>query len=370
MAENKLFPAIATIVGTTIGTGYLGIPYVIARAGFSIGLIYIILVALFVLLINLYLGEVILRTKGNHQLVGYAEKYLGKKGKFFVFLAMIFGIYAALLAHLIVEGRSLSYLIFENYNFAIVFSLIFWLILLNLTYIGLRALKKYEKEAIVLVIFLVALIFFIFIDKIKTENLSYIGEEIFSPFGVILFSLLSFSAMPEVERILKGQEKLMKKVIFISILIPFFIYFLFTIVTVGVFGRNINEIATISLGRFFTILGIITISMSSFALSIALRDMFRFDLKLGRFKGWLLASFVPLFLFLIFYYFNLLSYVKILAVSGIVSGGTLGIITLLMNIKAKKLGNRKPEYSTKINWLIIFVLALIFLAAVILQIFY
>ena len=77
----QLLTATSSIAGTCIGAGFLGIPYVAAKSGFLIASAYLIIFSVIILLINLYLGEIILRTKGNHQLTGYAQKYLGKKGK-------------------------------------------------------------------------------------------------------------------------------------------------------------------------------------------------------------------------------------------------------------------------------------------------
>lgn len=59
-----------------IGAGILGIPYVVAKAGFLTGLLDLIIIGLAVLVLNLYVGEIMLRTKEDHQLTGYAEKYL------------------------------------------------------------------------------------------------------------------------------------------------------------------------------------------------------------------------------------------------------------------------------------------------------
>lgn len=366
MTKSKFLPALAILIGTTIGAGFLGIPYVVSKSGFIPGLIYLIIIASFILVVKLYLGEISLRTKENHQLAGYAEKYLGKPGKLVMFLAMVFGIYGALLAYMIAEGNSLSYLIFGNSNYSFMLSLAFWLVMSFLTFIGLRALKKYEKIAVFLILAIVLLIAVIFSSKIQVDNLSYMGSDLFIPFGVILFSFLAFSAMPEVKRILSGQEKLMKKVIIIGILVPFIVYLLFALVAVGVYGRDVNEIATLSFGRIFSILGVLAMFTAFFTSSLAMRDMYRFDFKLGRFKGWLLAIGIPLILFLLFH--RLANFISVLSIAGIVSGGLTGILILVMNLKAKKLGNRKPEYSIRINWWIIALLSLIFITAVILEI--
>lgn len=369
--DNKIIPAIATLVGTVIGAGFLGIPYVVAKSGFIVGIFYILIIALFMLIFKLYLGEVTLRTKGNHQLTGYAEKYLGKKGKILMSFTIIFGIYSALLAYLIAEGQSLSYIFLGNFKYSLIFSLLFWLVLSYLTFIGLKALKKYEKISMFIILLLFIIILFKYSGKINAENLSYINKEnLFLPFGVILFSFLGFSAIPEVRRILITKEKLMKEVIIVGITIPLIVYLLFTFIIVGVFGTGVNEIATLTLGRFFSLLGVFTMFTAYFVISIAIRDMFRFDLNLGRFKGWILSIIIPLILFLIVFFFKIESFITILGISGIVSGGVTGILILFMNYKAKREGNRKPEYQIKINKLIIFLLSLILILGVLLELFF
>jgi amino acid permease len=368
--DNKLLPALAILVGTIIGAGFLGIPYVVAKSGFIPGIFLLLFVFLFMLITKLYLGEVILRTRGNNQLTGYAKKYLGKWGEILMFFAMIFGIYSALIAYLIGEGRSLSYLFFGNFNFGFIFSLLFWMVLSYFTFIGLRALKKYEKISMFLVMFLFILITIRYGTGIQIENLVYSNKtNLFLPFGVILFSFLGFSAMPEVERIMRGREKHMKEIIILGLLIPLLAYSIFTLIIVGNFGLEVNEIATLSLGRFYSLLGIFTMFTAYFVLSIAIRDMFRFDLKLGRLRGWALSSFVPLIIFIFLHFLKLDSFAQILGIAGVVSGGLTGILILIMNYKSKRKGTRNPEYQMKINKIIIFILSLIFILAVFLELF-
>src|SRR3990167_1848687 len=80
-ARHRLWIAITSLIGTIIGAGILGLPYVISQVGLFYGAILIVLLGLAFLGINLFLGEIVLRTNGKHQLTGYAEKYLGPKGK-------------------------------------------------------------------------------------------------------------------------------------------------------------------------------------------------------------------------------------------------------------------------------------------------
>src|SRR3989344_2790109 len=68
---TKTFTGISILVGAIIGAGFLGIPYVLMQSGFAIGVIEIIILASVMILVMLYLGEITLRTRGEHQLVGY-----------------------------------------------------------------------------------------------------------------------------------------------------------------------------------------------------------------------------------------------------------------------------------------------------------
>ena len=85
--------------------------------------------------------------------------------------------------------------------------------------------------------------------------------------------------------------------------------------------------------------------------------------------SFLFVSGFPLVLYLFFTFFNLVDFIKILGIGGVVSGGLTGILILLMNLKAKKEGTRKPEFSISINWLIIGILSLIFLAGIFVELF-
>ena len=370
--KSRTFPAIATLTGTIIGAGFLGIPYVISKSGFPIGLFYILFLGIIMLIVRLYLGEVILRTKTSHnlQLVGYAQKYLGRTGKFLIFFSMIFGIYSSIVAYLIGEGESLSFLFFNKTSYALLFGILFWLLMSILTYKGLGALKKFESVALVVVIGFIVIISALFASRINIQNLSYINyKHIFLPFGVILYAFLGTAVMPELERMLRGKEKLMKKVTIIGGIIPIIVYLLFTIVVVGAFSPDqIPEIATLALGRIFVFFGMVTMFTAFFSLSIALRDMYRFDFKLGRFKGWLLTMIIPAILFILTAIFNLATFTGILGLAGGVAGGIEITTILFMNMKAKKQGKRKPEYSVKINWPIIISLSILFILGIVYEV--
>ena len=54
--DKHFYGAIATLVGCIIGAGVLGMPYVIAQAGFLTGMLAIVFLGIIVLFVYLYLG--------------------------------------------------------------------------------------------------------------------------------------------------------------------------------------------------------------------------------------------------------------------------------------------------------------------------
>mgnify|MGYP001616560226 CR=1 FL=1 len=368
--KNKIFLAgLSILIGTAIGAGVLGIPYVVAKSGFLIGLSYIVLLGGIILLANLYLGEIVLRTKGNHQLGGYAKKYLGKTGKLFMSFAFIFGIYSAILAYLVGISESFSFLFYGNFNYSILIGILFGIFMSYLLWRGLKALKNFEKFGVSAIFILFILIAVFFTKKIYLENLTMINANFFFlPFGVVLFALLSFSAIPEINLILKKDKILMKKILLFGTLITILFYILFTFIVVGFKGVETPEIATIALGPIFIVLGIFTMFTSYLALGNALQDSFIYDFKYKKIKAWILTAIIPIFLFLFVKLFDFFSFTKILSIGGVVSGGLIAILILLMISKAKEKGDRKPEYSICINWFVIGLLSLIFVAGVVREI--
>jgi len=267
-------------------------------------------------------------------------------------------------------GESISFLISGNSSYTTLFGILFGVGMSGLLWRGMKALKKYEKIGVSIVLGLLVLIVILFSNKIEVANLIYFNVgNIILPFGVILFALMSFHAIPEVKIVLYKKEKLMKKVLIFGTLISVIFYSLFTLVVVGFKGIATPEIATLALGTVFVFLGIFTMFTSWFALGNALEENFMFDERMRKKKAWVLTSFMPILIFLIIRFFEFFSFTHILSIGGVFSGGLVAILILLMIKKAKKKGSRKPEYSMPVNWFIIWFLILIFVLGVVREIF-
>ncbi len=367
----KLFSGIATMTGMIIGAGFLGMPYVIAKSGFLMGLVLTIIIGFSLMVMKLYLGEVLLRTEKTHQLPGLAEIYLGKWGGRIMFYSMLFGIYLSSIAYLLGEGESLSYLFFGSLNYAAYFSFGLWILISGFVYQGIRVLKKGASVGLILVSLILILIVIFFLGSIKTENLvAYNLDNAFVPIGVILFSLMGFSAVPEARRALLRNEKLLKKSILIAMLISMSVYILFTFIVVGYKGVDTPDIATISLGKPFILLGILTMFTAYFGSTMAMRDIYRFDLGYKKFKAWILACFIPFALFLAVYLFNLANFVQIIGFTGAIFCTLDGIMVLLMVRKARKIGKRKPEYRVKLPSWVIWILMVVLVGGLVFEILF
>ena len=366
--KKRFLVAVSILVGTCIGAGVLGIPFVAAQAGFSVALVYIVLIGLMIFLVNLYLGEIALRTKGDHQLPGYANKYLGKKGFYLMEFATVFGIYSAIVAYIWGVGESLSFLITKNGSYTLLFGVVFALFMSWLLWGGIKSLKKFEKYGVAVILSLLVVIFIVFIKKIDLGNLyTFFPENIFLPFGVILFALMSFHAIPEIKIVLRNKEKLMKKVLVTGTLVSIVFYTLFAFVVVGFKGIETPEIATLALGTIFVFLGIFTMFTSYFALGVALMENFVFDERFKKSEAWFFTAIVPIFVFVLIKTFDYFSFTKILGIGGVVSGGLTGILVLLMITNAKQKGDRIPEFSVPVSWFVIGLLSLIFILGVIVE---
>ena len=382
MAKKEVFEATATLIGCIIGAGVLGIPYVIAKAGLLSGILNIIGIGLAILLVHLYLGEIVLKVKGNHQLTGYAEKYLGKKAKTLMMFAMIFGIYGALIAYTMGEGAALSAIFGGS---PILLSLIFFAIVSAIIFIGIKALKRSEFLITLLMLITVVIISLLSFPKLNLTNLTLFNPTanglsnlflFFSPYGVILFAFLGTVAIPEMKEILGKNKKAMKKAIIIGTLIPMFIYILFAIITVGVVGlegfNSLGEderIATIALGRligpmmvlFGNLFAVFAMATSFIALGTALKEMYQYDYNLNKHLAFFLTISFPLLIFLIDAFAkDITNFINALGLAGAVSGGTSGILIVLIfwKIKSKKGIILKFTKSKAMGYFLIFLLSL------------
>lgn len=376
---KKKFPlALATLLGTIIGAGIFGIPYVIQKSGIIPGLFYFLILGGAVLLLHLFFGEIVLRTKAKHRLVGYSQKYLGDWGRILITISTILGISGALLAYTIIGGDFLK-IIFSPFLdlSSFHFSLIFWLILSYFIFRGIKLIAPAELLMNIIFFFIIFLIFLFALPKINLQNFTLVNlPHLFLPYGVILFSLVGIPAIPVIGEILGTSEerKVFKKVIIAAIIIAIVLYSFFVLAVIGVSGQNTTSEALQGLipplGQKIVILGalfgILAFATSFLVLGNYLKNTLFYDYKIPR---WISASFacgLPLILFLI----GFRGFIETIGFVGTIIGAIEGAVIVLIFKKVKIFGDRQPEYSLKIPSILLYFLIGIFILGAISQIFY
>lgn len=376
MTKNFLF-ALSVLIGTMVGAGIFGIPYVAVKSGIVPSFFYFLILGGIVLLVHLFFGEIILRTKENYRLIGFARKYLGDWSTGLITVSVVFGVIGALLAYLILIG-DFSRIIFSSISDISSFNLtlIFWVILSYFVFRGIKLIAPTElltNTIFFLVIFIILGFSFTKFDPFNLPLFPPAGRlpDIFLPYGVILFSLVGWSAIPEIVGIFKNsQEKReLKRVIILATIVVVVFYLLFAILLGGIAGRNTSPDTLSGLIPFLggkiiffgALAGLITIADSFLILALFLRNSFVYDLKLSQISATLITCGLPLILFLA----GFRSFIGAISFVGTLVGAIEGIMIILIFKKAKFLGDREPEYNLKVpSLLLYFLIAILILGAI------
>lgn len=343
-----LFEAVAIIVGTIIGAGIVGIPYVFAKSGFLTGALVLVLVSIALLLARLMLGEVVMRTSKEFQLTGYTEHYLGRSLKNIQGFVLIISLLGTLLAYIIGQGDVLSALFGgSGFNWSIGFYLVFSFLVI----MGINAVKRSELFMIVALFFVISVIAVITAPDIQFTLLNDIDiSNILMPFGVVLFASAGLVSVPQAWTVLKNNKKgSLKKAIWIGSLIPFFVYLIFAALVVGITGSSTTEVATVGLGQAIgphmiiigNVFSFFAIATSFLTLALALTDILIHDYRIPRPVASGLVLIVPLLMFAV----GLRDFILIISVVGSLTVGINGLLSIGLYWKARKNGDQEPEYA-------------------------
>jgi len=367
---KKYILALATFCGTIIGVGIFSLPYAAAKFGFYPTIFYLIALSGLTVIIHLIFGEICLRTPQNHRLPGLTEIYFGKKIKLLPVLTNSIGLFGASLAYLIVGGDFLTNVVQPIFGGnELTYVLIFFFTASLIIFLGSKAISR--SDLINLLVFFGILIFLLIksLPHLQLANLqTFQLSNFFLPYGVILFALSGMSIIPEIREILTGESKKLKSVIIAGSLIPAFVYLIFIFFVLGVCGQFTTPDALSGLKLFLGekiliagfLLGTLAVFTSYINVGLTIKKIFWYDLKFSHFSAWVLATFIPLLLYLI----GLKDFIAIIGFTGAVTMGIDGILVFLMHQKAKKTGQLKPTYQINLPKILVYLIIVMFLAGV------
>ncbi len=366
MKKGRFLRALSVFLGTTIGVGIFGLPFVAFKAGFLIVFLYLVIASFLVALLLYIYGRVAIHTEGLHRLPGYVGKYLGLKWERATFFVVSLGLLGTLLAYLVIGGGFLDSL-FGDYlgHNVLVYTLFFFALASYLLFRGIKSVSGIEFILFLILLIILAVFFvkaFPFIDK---ENFGGFDlNSSFLPYGVVLFALTSSAVIPEIKEMIvlslkKRDNNLtsreLKKIVTLGMLIVLSIYIFFIVIVLGASGSLTSKDAIsglektldngfVKLGFAF---GVISCFTSFLTLGLAFKKMLLYDLKVQKHLSWAITCFTPLILFLL----GLRRFIEIIGFTGAVAVGAEGIIIVFLYraFLRKKLSSKmNPFYYTLI----------------------
>ncbi|MFH1292343.1 MAG: aromatic amino acid transport family protein [bacterium] len=363
--QINMFQGVALIVGLTIGAGVLGIPYAVAKVGLLIGLGYIVGLGILMIGLNLMVGEIAVRTKGNLQLSGLSKKYLGNWGEVIMTTIKFTAVAGVMVIYIIGEGQTLSALFGGS---AYAWSLIFFLTGSCLIYVGLKSIRVIDFVLSLGILFVVVLIAGFSAPHLHLANYQYVNfARLLLPYGVILFAYHGGSAVIEAHTILANRNKTFKYTIIIAGIISIITYSLFAFVVLGVSGVHTTEIATIGLGNqvgsymliFGNVFAVMAMATSFLTIGLSTRDSLTWDYKIPTQVSALVTCMVPLVVFLL----GLRQFIMAINIVGGIFISLEMLLIILIYWKAKQKGDLDPG-KYKLHHTLLLAILLIFALAV------
>ncbi len=368
--RRYIFP-IATLCGTIAGVGFFSLPYITMKVGLWPMLLYFLVLTGLVVLIHLIFSQISLKTPDFKRFPGFVRFHLGKWPGTLYLISTVSGSFGVLLVYLIVGSDFLRNIMLPFWPVSqLTCVLIIWCSTSIIIYFGIKIISKVELAVMILLLAVLFLIFikgfpYIKLSNIFTESWNLKPENLFLPYGPIIFSLWGLGIIPEIEEMLGRNKKNLKKIIAISILLVAVVYLFFIFLILGITGPDTTETALTGLknflgsgcpgcppGRLFSFslfLGVLTTSTASVMLGLTLKKVFMYDSGIKKNYAWIFTCFTPLLLFLL----GLKSFIPVISFVG---GVLLGIDAILILLMYRKIGGRK---------VIIYPLSLVFLIGII-----
>lgn len=271
-----------------IGAGIFALPYVMAISNFWLASLFLVFVGIVMYLVNRFYCQIILKTKGDHQLSGYADIYLNKNFAWLSALNIFLLSVGALAAYVKLAAR-----IIGNPWIFIVVLLIFFLLKVKILTLISRPLP--------LIIFFLTLLLFSFSIQYQSFALPVTSFRFYF-FGTMVFALCGFTVIPEVEQVLRPKyRQLLITASFWGLVLALITNFLFALSINLLSGPHLTSDSFTGLALVSPVLAsilgfIILISVFTASLNFLeiIKELFYRDLKMSTRNSYILSSIFPL----------------------------------------------------------------------------
>lgn len=343
------------VVGSTIGSGVLGLAYASRSAGWPVLLTWLVTAGFFSLVSMLYVVETTMRTKEPMQLSGLAQRYVGKVGSWAIFFSVGATSFCSLIAYTSGCGRILSELFGISVEMG---SLLFAIPATVIVWLGLKATGVAEKFlSSGMVVLLILLVGGSFLSaNVPVADILYANWKYAVPvFNITVFCYAVQYIVPELSRGLSHRPQQVVPSIAAAFLISLVIL---AVVPFAVFlmlpVEQITEVASIAWGKalghqiFFIVVNLFAFCAmltsywaiaESFLTNMVDRLGFKSETDIKTRAFCLITIAVPPF---ILAYSGLVSFVNAIFSAGTFGGIIMSIMPVAMLRSARKHGDQDP----------------------------
>lgn len=342
--RTAFFRSTRLLVGHVIGVGIFGLPYVVAQAGYSMGILALVVSGALSTAALLMYADMAIHTKGHARFVGFIRDQAGPIAGFFAALAHFGGIVGGMTAYILIGG-TFAYEVFgEVVGGTVAFWRIAFFALSALAVFGgMLTVARLQKVLIALYVGLILVMAALAVPNIQIEHyLSGTTATFFLPFGVALFAFTGMGAIPEMRDMLGRQKHLLRRSVITGTVAIGLLYVIFVTAVVGVTGlstspESLRGLAEV-LGKGFLVLGsavgLCTVTTAFMSHALSLTNTLVYDFRLRYLVSWAIAVTAPLIMILL----GANDFIRIINVTG---GAFIGLAGLML-IAAYEQMRRKP----------------------------
>lgn len=237
-SRSRFIGAILLITGNCIGAGMLALPVLTGPAGFFPSMVIFVLCWLFMATTGLLLLEVNLSMGHEVSIVSMASHTLGKAGKAVSWFVYLFIFYCLLVAYVSASGQLLTGVL--SYLTAIeiptsVGSTLFVILFGFLIYLGTGAVDHFNRWLMVGLVVTFVLLIGIGSSHVKSDFLMHREWSVsFLMVPVLIISFGFHNIIPSLTTYLKGQQQLLKWIVYLGSSVPLLVYLIWEWLVLGV----------------------------------------------------------------------------------------------------------------------------------------
>jgi len=349
--KKEIISAGLGLAGTVVGAGLFVLPSLLEKSGWLPFLASLLIFGGGMILLHLFLAEVILRTQEKRYFTGYVGQYLGEKARQISFLYIFPGLIGTLLIYVLMAGQFLTLIVQPWLTITPTLGSMGFLFFLSFfIFRGGKAVVTIQTRfAFFLFVVLLATIGYA-LPQLSWGQLDWFRFPLLLSLpGVIFFSLLGWNALPMMTRALTSPEnkKKLGKIIIIVLGSIAFLYFLFSLTLAGL-GINITDWTGVTqlspsvfyLAKVLALIGLLAGITSFLSLGNYLKNSLVVDYH---FPYWLAAAGTVLSPFFL-YFLGFQHLLGLMGLVGALMGAIQGWVIVAIFLKARKTGNRSPEY--------------------------